>query len=111
MFDSIYRFGPDKCGTNDKIHFIFRHQNPITKEIEEKHLKAAPQSKSDKLTHLYTLVVRPDNSYMLMVDRSEVARGSLLLNFSPSVNPPKEINDPEDIKPSDWVDAKTCAFS
>lgn len=31
-------------------------------------------------------------------------RGDLLENFSPSVNPPAEIDDPEDKKPEDWVD-------
>ena len=28
--------------------------------------------------------------------------GSLLEDFEPSVNPPAEIDDPEDFKPSDW---------
>ena len=32
-------FGPDKCGNDHKLHFIFRHVNPLTKEIEEKHAK------------------------------------------------------------------------
>lgn len=30
--------------------------------------------------------------------------GSLLEDFEPPVNPPKEIEDPEDKKPEDWVD-------
>jgi hypothetical protein len=29
-----------------------------------------------------------------------------LTDFNPPVNPPKEIDDPEDKKPEDWVDAK-----
>lgn len=32
-------FGPDKCGSDSKFHFIFRHVNPKTGEIEEKHCK------------------------------------------------------------------------
>lgn len=30
--------------------------------------------------------------------------GNLLEDFTPAVNPPTEINDPEDKKPEDWVD-------
>jgi calnexin len=51
-------FGPDKCGGTDKVHFIFRHKNPISGEYEEKHLKSAPSSKLSQLTNLYTLIVR-----------------------------------------------------
>ena len=35
-----------------------------------------------------------------------VNQGDLLESFTPSVNPPAEINDPEDKKPEDWVDTK-----
>lgn len=34
-------FGPDKCGNDFKLHFIFRHVNPLNGEIEEKHAKAS----------------------------------------------------------------------
>ena len=102
------RFGPDRCGSHDKVHFIFNHKNLRTGVVEEKHLIEPPHSKSsDKLTHLYTLIVRTDNSFAILIDNEEVTRGSLLLNFKPSVNPPKEIPDPEDKKPSTWVDSKT----
>ena len=30
--------------------------------------------------------------------------GNLLESFTPAVNPPTEIDDPEDKKPGDWVD-------
>jgi len=38
-------FGPDKCGTNNKVHFIVRHKNPISGVYEEKHLKNQPTIK------------------------------------------------------------------
>jgi len=98
-------FGPDKCGGSNKVHFIFRHKSPKTGEYEEKHLSSAPSSGVvDKKTILYTLVVRPDQSYEILVNNKSVSKGSLLESFSPSVNPPKEIDDPEDKKPADWVD-------
>ncbi|ORY04821.1 Calreticulin-domain-containing protein [Basidiobolus meristosporus CBS 931.73] len=97
-------FGPDKCGATNKVHFIFRHKNPITGEYEEKHLAGAPISRITKLSTLYTLVVRPDNTYEIKINDYTENKGNLLENFEPAVNPPKEIDDPEDKKPSDWVD-------
>jgi len=97
-------FGPDRCGSNDKVHFIFRHQNPISKQWEEKHCNKTSPVKSDTLTHLYTLHVTPENKYELFIDMESVASGSLLENFNPPVNPPEMIDDPEDKKPSDWID-------
>ncbi len=44
--DSPYSimFGPDKCFRDtNKVHFIFQHENPKTKDWEEKHFKDAPK--------------------------------------------------------------------
>ncbi|WVR08300.1 hypothetical protein IAU60_005349 [Kwoniella sp. DSM 27419] len=97
-------FGPDKCGSTNKVHFIFRHQNPITGEWEEKHLKNPPAPKITKTTALYTLIVNPDQTFEILINDESVKTGSLLEDFTPAVNPPKEINDPEDFKPETWVD-------
>ncbi|KAF9906683.1 hypothetical protein BX616_000657 [Lobosporangium transversale] len=97
-------FGPDKCGTTDKVHFIFRHKNPITGVYEEKHLESAPQSKVGRITSLYTLVVRPDQTFEIKINNQVMSSGSLLEDFKPPVNPPKIIDDPKDSKPTDWVD-------
>jgi calnexin len=92
-----------------QVHFIFRHRNPVTGSIEEKHLKKAPTVKADKISHLYTLIVRPDNSFEIKIDGEQAAAGSLLEDFAPPVNPPREIDDPTDVKPADWVDSEMCA--
>ncbi|KAM0755252.1 Calreticulin-domain-containing protein [Meredithblackwellia eburnea MCA 4105] len=97
-------FGPDRCGATSKVHFIFRHKNPLTGEVEEKHLVSPPQPKVTKTSALYTLVVRPDQTYEILINLESVKSGSLLTDFSPSVNPPKEIDDATDLKPSDWVE-------
>ena len=86
-------FGPDKCGATNKVHFIFRHKNPVTGEFEEKHLKGPPAPKNDKLTNLYTLVVRKDNTYEIKINGESKKKGSLLEDFDPAVNPPKEIGE------------------
>lgn len=97
-------FGPDRCGMTNKIHFIFRHKNPKTGEYEEKHLTDAPPATVSKTSTLYTLVVYPDNEFTIYVNQEKVASGNLLKDFTPSVNPPKEIDDKADKKPSDWID-------
>jgi calnexin len=100
----VIMFGPDKCGSANKVHFIFRHLNPRTGVFEEKRLVDPPVPRRDSLTHLYTLIVRPDNRYEILIDGESSKEGSLLTDFSPPVNPPVTIDDPHDTKPVDWVD-------
>jgi len=103
-------FGPDKCGSDSKFHFIFRHKNPLTGEFEEKHCKkidgkgrgVLEEVFKDKKPHLLRLVTRPDNTFEVSIDHTLVNHGSLLDSFEPPVNPPAEIDDPEDFKPEDW---------
>ncbi|XP_062707656.1 calnexin isoform X1 [Aedes albopictus] len=99
-------FGPDKCGNDIKLHFIFRHVNPINGTITEKHCRKAKDRLDDpfkdKQPHLYQLVVRPDNTYVIRVDHKIINEGSLFTEFTPPVNPPKEIDDPTDFKPENW---------
>ncbi|KAF9097575.1 hypothetical protein BGX23_008478 [Mortierella sp. AD031] len=97
-------FGPDRCGATDKVHFIFRHKNPITGAYEEKHLQSAPRSQLNKKTTLYTLIVKPDQTFEIKINGESAASGSLLENFQPPVNPLKEIDDPSDSKPANWVE-------
>lgn len=97
-------FGPDKCGPTNKVHFIFRHKNPITGKHEEKHLKSPPVIDDSRFTALYTLIVKPDQSYEVRVNNRLSKSGSLLTDFEPPVNPDKFIADPDDKKPEDWVD-------
>ncbi|KAJ2353891.1 hypothetical protein IWW50_003513 [Coemansia erecta] len=96
-------FGPDKCGES-KLHVIFRHLNPVTGNYTEHHLQQAPAPPTDSLTHLYTLAIGTDNKFVVSIDGTERKTGSLLEDFEPPVNPPKEIDDPSDKKPADWVD-------
>lgn len=97
-------FGPDKCGQTNKVHFIFRHKNPVNGEIEEKHLTDTPYPKLAKVSTLYTLVVEPDNKFEILINNQSRKNGTLFEEFNPPVNPPKEIEDPKDSKPADWVD-------
>ena len=46
--------------------------------------------------------MRPDNTFEISIDHTLVNHGSLLDSFTPPVNPPAEIDDPEDSMPKDW---------
>lgn len=100
-------FGPDKCGATDKVHFIFQSKNPATGKFTEHHLKQPPSVANtyDKKTHVYTLIVKSDGKFELLVDNELKKDGNLSDSFEPPVQPPKEIDDSEDKKPDDWVDA------
>lgn len=67
-------FGPDKCGATNKVHFILKHKNPKSGEFIEHHLKFPPSVPSDKLTHVYTAVLKPDNEVLIFVDGEEKRR-------------------------------------
>jgi len=102
----VVMFGPDLTCPGTKLHFIFRHKNPVSGVYEEKHLKVAPKPAIGTSTQLYTLSVNPDNTYEIFLDGESIQSGSLLEDFDPPVNPSAEIDDPNDFKPEDWVDQK-----
>jgi calreticulin len=89
-------FGPDICGATKKIHLIFNYKG--------KNLlwKKEPRCESDTLTHFYTMVLKPDNTYEVYVDFVKKESGKLEDDWD--FLAPKTIADPNDKKPSDWVD-------
>merc|ERR1711865_493350 len=99
-------FGPDKCGSTNKVHVIFKNKNPKTGEIVEHHATKHARMKIGALPHLYTLVVRKDNTYSVFVDQVEEVTGTLTSSddFAPPFTPAETIADPEEKKPEDWVD-------
>jgi len=95
--DYAIMFGPDICGTSTKrVHVIFTYKgkNLLTK----KDIKC----ESDQLTHVYTLIVKSDNTYEVRIDGKNVQSGSLFEDWD--FLPPKMIKDPSASKPKDWVD-------
>jgi calreticulin len=95
--DYAIMFGPDVCGTSTKrVHVIFTYKgkNLLTK----KDIKC----ETDQLSHVYTLILRSDNTYEVRIDGSSKASGSLYDDWDFLL--PKTIKDPAAKKPSDWVD-------
>ncbi|KAL3818460.1 hypothetical protein ACJIZ3_004365 [Penstemon smallii] len=97
-------FGPDKCGATNKVHFILKHKNPKSGKYIEHHLKFPPSVPSDKLTHVYTAILNPDNELRILVDGEEKKKANFLSeeDFEPALIPQKTIPDPDDKKPEDW---------
>jgi calnexin len=100
-------FGPDKCGTDIKYHLIIRFRHPVKGTYEEKHAKKSQVPDnifSDGKTHLYTLILRPDNTFHMLIDDLEINTGNLLTDLTPPIIPDKIISDPNDKKPETWDD-------
>jgi len=97
--DSEYNvmFGPDICGSSTKkVHVILNYKGKnvlINKNIA---------CETDELTHFYTLILKPDNTYEVQIDGKKKESGSLKEDFD--FLEAKEIKDPELSKPEDWVD-------
>lgn len=99
--DSEYfvMFGPDICGSSTKrVHTILNYKG-------ENHLiKKDISSPKDVYTHVYTLILNPDQTFEVLIDNESVRSGNLVDEFD--FLPPKQIKDPEQSKPADWVDQK-----
>jgi calreticulin len=99
--DSPYQimFGPDICGpSNKKTHVIVNYPPKKDNLLIKEEVKV----ESDKLSHLYTLHIKADNSFEVYIDQQSVRSGKLEEAFDFLVA--KEIKDPSQSKPKDWVD-------
>merc|ERR1719164_246887 len=90
-------FGPDICGSaTKKTHVIFNYKG---KNLDK---KKEVRAESDTLSHLYTLIVNPDGTYEVQIDMNKVDSGKLEDGWD--FLEPKQIRDPDEKKPADWVD-------
>lgn len=101
-------FGPDICGPTKKVHVIFSYKGKnhlIKKDIRCKVRSAfaitfISSFQDDELTHLYTLILNPDNTYEVQIDGEKVEGGELESDWD--LLPAKKIKDPDAKKPEDW---------
>merc|ERR1712003_599229 len=91
-------FGPDKCGYTKRTHLIFNYKG---KNVLKKSDLSYKQE-NDGTSHLYRLIVKPDNTARVEIDEEKIYEGSIKDDWE--VLKPKEIPDPEDKKPDDWSD-------
>ena len=92
-------FGPDVCGSSNKKTHVILHSNAKNENLL---IKKEVNTETDDLTHLYTLLLRSDNSFEVFIDQKSVRSGKLEDEFD--FLEPKQIKDPEASKPDDWVD-------
>lgn len=94
-------FGPDICGSaTRRTHVIFNYPAKDDNLLIKKDVKV----ETDQLSHLYTLHVKPDNTFEVLIDNKSVRAGSLEDEFD--FLEAKEIKDPSESKPDDWVDER-----
>merc|ERR1712151_617946 len=91
-------FGPDKCGYTKRTHLIFNYKG---KNVLKKSDLSYKQE-NEGTSHLYTMILKPDNTVRGEIDEEKIYEGSIKEDWE--VLKPKEIEDPEDKKPEDWVD-------
>jgi calreticulin len=102
--DSEYSimFGPDICGSSTKrVHAILTHngENLLTKK--------EVRAETDQLSHVYTFVIKQDDTFEIHVDGVSKESGPIKRDWDFEVA--KQINDPEESKPTDWVDEAKIA--
>merc|ERR1712028_40286 len=91
-------FGPDKCGYTKRTHLIFTYKGKnILKKADLDY-----KQEGEGTSHLYRLVLKPDNTVRVEIDEEKTYEGSITDDWE--VLKAKEIEDPEDKKPSDWSD-------
>ena len=94
-------FGPDICGSSNKRTHVILHSN---KKDDNLLINKKVNTEDNQLSHLYTLVIKPDNTFDVLIDNKSVRSGKLEDEFDFLL--PKEIKDPDQSKPKDWVDDK-----
>merc|ERR1719432_32787 len=92
-------FGPDKCGYTKRTHLIFNYKG---KNILKKSDLSYKQD-NEGTSHLYRMILKPDNTVRVEIDEEKIYEGSIKDDWE--VLAPKEITDPADKKPDDWVDS------
>jgi len=95
-------FGPDKCGYEKRTHLIFSESPDLKRNV----LKKVPLDYKQEtgISHLYRLVLQSDNTVIVSIDNEEIYKGNLKEDWE--LLKEKEINDPNDKKPEDWVDSE-----
>merc|ERR1711953_925884 len=91
-------FGPDKCGYTKRTHLIFNYKGKNVLKKSDLSYKQEGEGTS----HVYRMTLKPDNTVRVDIDEEKIYEGSVKEDWE--VLKPKEINDPDDKKPDDWVD-------
>merc|ERR1712083_865215 len=81
-----------------RTHLIFNYKGSNVLKKSDLSYKQEGEGTS----HLYTMVLKPDNTVIVEIDQEEIYKGAIKDDWE--VLKPKEISDPADKKPEDWSD-------
>merc|ERR1712227_777716 len=98
-------FGPDKCGYTKRTHLIFNYKGKNVLKKSDLSYKQEGEGTS----HVYRMTLKPDNTVRVDIDEEKIYEGSLKEDWE--ILKPKEISDPDDKKPDDWVEGKRIVDS
>jgi hypothetical protein len=119
--DYTIMFGPDRCADKNMVQFIYTHLHPVQHSYIYHALKSPPKVPIDFYTHLYTLIVRPNSTFSILIDNVEQRNGTLFHGFEPPLLEPREIvnekgekvRNPDyfvDLNPGAWHDLTGVGF-
>lgn len=93
-------FGSDKCGSTDKVRFIFQSTNPVTGKIAEHPLRERPSVASTLTKRLICTLSSSGLMAYLSLTLTMSQRKTVILadKLYPPVQPQKEIDDRDDRK-------------
>lgn len=100
-------FGPEKCGRHNQTRFniLTTSTNEKGEIIQTVHkLKHPHWIPVDEISHLYTLIIRTNNTFEYLVDNRSLRNGTFVDDFDPPLFELPFIDDPDDKKPDDWDD-------
>ncbi|KAJ1976685.1 hypothetical protein H4R34_003884 [Dimargaris verticillata] len=92
-------FGPDLCGSSHEVKALLGYQG------KNYQLKKSIAPINDQLTHVYTLVIKPNRTYRILLDGAEKASGHIEDDWD--ILAPRTMADPNAIQPDDWEDRYT----
>lgn len=93
-------FGPVHNNKKTKALLNFYVNSEDDKHKIEKFIKVP----FDEIPHLFTLIIRPDNTFEYMIDTMSFLNGTFTDSFKIPIVEPKMIDDPTDKKPENWED-------
>lgn len=69
-------FGPDRCSQSKKVHFILNEFDRSPYKFKQFVAPNPPIPFDDTMTHLYTLVIRKNGTYSILIDNIPAKSGS-----------------------------------
>merc|ERR1712054_190329 len=85
-------------GYTKRTHLIFNYKGKNVLKKSDLEYKQEGEGTS----HLYRLILKPDNTARVEIDGEKICEGSIKDDWE--VLKPKTIDDPDDKKPDDWDD-------